>query len=73
MNVTRDREQGTITISQKDYTEEIAQRFGMRGCNPAYIPGVGPELYLDQPEENPLNEEGKRRYQSTTGTAMYLA
>ena len=45
----------------------------MRGCNPAYIPGVGPKLSLDQPEENLLNEEGKRRYQSTTGAAMYLA
>ena len=64
MNVARDREEGTITINQKDYTEDIVQRYGMRGCNPAYTPGVGPELSLDQPEENLLNEEGKRLYQS---------
>ena len=44
MNVTRDREEGTITINQKDYTEDIVQRYGMRGCNLAYTPGVGPEL-----------------------------
>ena len=73
MDVTRDREEETITINQKDYTEGIVQRYGMRGCNPAYPSGVGPELSLDQPEENLLDEEGKWRYQSTTGPAIYLA
>ena len=38
MNVTRDREEGTTTINQKEYTEEILQRYGTRGCNPAYTP-----------------------------------
>ena len=73
MNVARDREEGTITINQKDYTKDIVQRYGMRGCNPAYTPGVGPELSLDQPEENLLDEESKRRCQPITGAAMYLA
>ena len=73
MNVTRDREKGIITINRKGYTEDIVQRYNMRLCNPAYTPGMGPELPLDQPEENILNEEGKRRYQSITGAAMYLA
>ena len=45
----------------------------MRGYNSAYTPGVGPEPSVDQPEENLLNKEGKRRYQSITGAAMYLA
>ena len=62
MNVTRDSEEGNITINQKDFTEDIVQRYGMRGCNPAYTPGMGPELSLVQTEENFLNEEGKRRY-----------
>ena len=73
MNVTCDHEEGAITVNQKVYTENIVQRCGMRGCNPAYTPEVGPELFLDQPEDNLLNEEGKRRYQSITGEAMYLA
>ena len=64
---------GTHWINQKDYTEDIVQSYGMRGYNPAYISGVGPELTLDRPEENLLNEEGKRRYQIITGAAMYLA
>ena len=72
MNATRDREEETITINHEDDTEDIVQRYGMRGCNPAYTPGVGPELSLDQPEENLVNEGGKRRYQSITGAAMYL-
>ena len=70
MNVTRDREEETITINHEDDTEDIVQRYGMRGCNPAYTPGVGPELSLDQPEENLVNEGGKRRYQSITGAAI---
>ena len=29
MNVSRDREKETITIDQKDYTEDIVESFGM--------------------------------------------
>ena len=47
-------------IDQKNYTGGIVQCYGMRGCNPAYTPGVRPELSLDQPEENLLNEPGSR-------------
>ena len=60
MNVTCDRAEETITINQKDYTEDRVQRYGMRDCNPAYTPGVGPLLSLDQPDENLSNEEGRR-------------
>ena len=60
MNVTCDRAEETITINQKDYTEDIVQWYGMRDCNPAYTPGVGSVLSLDQPDENLLNEEGRR-------------
>ena len=70
MNVTRDHEKGTITINQKDYTENVVQRYGMKGCNPTYTPRVGPKLSLNQPEEKLLNEEEKRRYQAITGAVM---
>ena len=73
MNVTRDREKGTITTNQKDYTEDVVKRYGMKGCNPVYTPGVGSELSLSQPEEKLLDEEEKRRYQAITGAVMYLA
>ena len=73
MNVTRDRGKGTITISQIDCTDDVVQRYCMKGCNLTYNPGVGPGLSLNQPEEKLLNEEEKRRYQSITGAGMYLA
>ena len=72
MNATRDREKGAITISQKGFTEDVVQHYGMKGFNLAYTLGVGPELSLNQPEEKLLHEE-KRRYQVITGAVMYLA
>ena len=63
-----------ITISQKDCTEDVVQRYGMEGYNPTYTSGVGPELSLNQSVEKLLNDEEKRRYQAITGGAvMYLA
>ena len=73
MKLTRDREKGTITVSQKDYTEDVVQGYGMEGCSPAYTPGVGLEMSLKQPEEKLLNEKEKRRYQAITGAVMYFA
>ena len=51
MNVPHDRKKRTITIDQKDYTEDIIERFGMKGCNPAFTPGAGRELSLNHPEK----------------------
>ena len=50
VSVIRDRDKGAIIISQKDYMEDMVQRYGMEGCNPTYTSGVGPELSLNQPE-----------------------
>ena len=72
-NVTRDRKEGTITIGQKDYTENIVERFGMRGCDPVFTPGAGPDVSLNQPEKNLRDEKGKRRYQLIVRATMYLA
>ena len=51
VNVTRDREKGTITINQRDYTEDAIGRFSLKGCNPAHTPAVESELPLNQPEK----------------------
>ena len=50
----------------------MIERFGMKGCNPAFTPGVAPELSLNQPEEKLLDEETKKRYKTITGAVMYL-
>ena len=73
MNATRDREKGIFTISQKDYVKDVVQRYGMKGCNPTYTPGVGLELSLSQPEEKLLNEKENRRYQAIIGAVIYPA
>ena len=73
MNVTRDRENGTVTIDQKDYTEDILQRYGMTNCNVALTPGVGPEISLDQPADRLLDKQGKQRYRPIASALMYLA
>ena len=64
MNITRDRENGTIPIDQKGYTEDILDRYGMTNCNVAFTPGVRSEISLDKPEDRLLDEQGKQRYSS---------
>ena len=72
MEVTRDRTKGTVTITQENYVKFLLERYGMGKCNPAYTPGVGKEVSLDQPGENLLNKEDKRHFQAITGSVMYL-
>ena len=57
MNVARDREKGKITIDQKYSTQDV-ERFSTKDCNPAFTPGVRPELLLNRPRNNLLDEEG---------------
>ena len=73
MQVTRDRNKGTLTISQEDYTKSILARFGMENCKPSSIPGTGSELSTEQPAETLFNTEQTQRYQAITGSVMYLA
>ena len=70
MNVARDRKKRTFIINYRDYKEDVIERFGMKSCNPAYIPDVGPELSLKQPEEKLLHEGDKTYYQSVTGAML---
>ena len=70
MNVTRDQENGTITIDQKDYTEDILERYRMTNCNVALTPGGGPEISLDQPADRLLDEQERQRCQSIAGVLI---
>ena len=73
MNVTRNRTKRTITNDQEDTTEDIAERFGMKGYYSAFKPGAGPERSLNQQEQNLLDKEDKRRDQLIVGATMYHA
>ena len=72
MGVTRNREKGTVTISQGNYTKSLLERYGRASCNPAHTPGVGTELSLDRPDEMLMSKEEKQRFQAITGSVVYL-
>ena len=57
MEGTRDRENGTLSICQANFTKSLLERFGMGGCNPVSTPGFGAELSTEQPEETLPNKE----------------
>ena len=54
-------ENGTLTITQDSYTKSLLERYGMWNCNLKYTPGVGSDLFLDQPDEKLLNKEDTQR------------
>ena len=72
MQITRDREKKTLTISQEEYTKSILERFSMANGKPVGTPGFGSERSTKQPEETLLSKE-TQRYQAITGSVMYLA
>ena len=73
MQVTRDRQGKTLTISQENYTKSNQERFGMADCKLSSTPGFGSELSTKQPEGTLLNREETQRYHANTGSVMYLA
>ena len=72
MQVIRNRENGTLTISQANYSRSVLEKYGMRECKPVNTPGAGKQLSLDQPEGNRLNDTEMQRYQAITGSLIYL-
>lgn len=73
MEIKRDLELGTLTISQEAYSKSILERFGMSECKPTTTPGYGSELSNQQPEETLLDEDEKKRYQGIVGCLMYVS
>ena len=73
MEIKRDREAGTLTISQQAYCKSILERFGMSDCKPTSTPGYGSEISNNQSEDTLLDEEETRKYQGIVGSLMYIA
>ena len=44
MQVTRECEKGTLTISQEDYTKSVLERFGKSDCKPPGTPRLAPSF-----------------------------
>ena len=72
MQVTRESQAGSLTITQEDYTRGLLVKYGMQDCRPLGTPGYGKELSLMQPEESLLGDEAKQRFQAIVGSSMYL-
>ena len=73
MEIKRDLERGTLTISQETYSKSILERLGMSECKPTNTPGYGQELSNQQPDKTLLDEEEKKRYQGIVGRQMYVS
>ena len=73
MEIKRDLERGTLTISQGTYSKSMLERFGMSECTPTNTPGYGHEISNQQHDETLLDEEEKKRYQGIVGCLMYVS
>lgn len=47
---------------QDNYTKSLLGRYGMASCHPAFMPDVGTEISLDQPEKTLLLMEDNHRF-----------
>ena len=68
IEIKRDRQLCTLTISQEAYSKSILERFGMLDCKPTSTPGYGLELSNQHPEDILLEEQETRRYQGIVGS-----
>ena len=68
MQVTPNRENGTLIIPQANYTSSALEKYGTGDCKLVNTPGAGKCLSFDQPEGNLLNDTQKQRYQAMTGS-----
>lgn len=72
MEVTRDWEKGTISLSQCKYTAELLDRFGMTDSRPVGTPAE-PKTKLQAAVGAPLGAGGISLYREQVGSMMYLA
>lgn len=68
MNVNFDKENGVVTIDQKDYINELVQKFNLTDCKATYTP-IEPKLNLNKSTVC----EKQLPYQQLIGSLMYLA
>lgn len=71
IEITRDRQNRSVQLSQTKYIESILQKQGLQSCNPVGMP-LDPKIMLEKEE---TDQEGNRSngYASLVGSLMYLA
>jgi hypothetical protein len=75
MSVTRDRQAGTIILSQEAYVRRILISFNMTDCIGTNNPELGCDLYLPpaQSDTTPLTDNQLTIYRSIVGSLAYAA
>src|SRR5579859_4810537 len=75
IHIDRDREKGTIKLSQKHYIERLLKRFGMEDANTVTTPvdiNVVPLLYESQGDtDSGENQRGSLAFATVIGSLMY--
>ena len=59
MNIVRDRDKGTLFLTQKDYLEKVLKRFQMENSQPVSIP-LAQQFKLSK-EQCPKSEEERQK------------
>ena len=73
MQLTRDREAGTLMISQEYYTKSILAGFGIAGCNPVHTTGGWRGTFNRSAGRPPARSHRNGAVQSITGSLMFLS
>ena len=73
MQIARDGEAKTLTISQEHYANSVLARFGMAKCDPVHTAGAEAELSHKQPDTVLLDSTGIQPYQAITVSLMFLS
>ncbi|KAK9933329.1 hypothetical protein M0R45_020529 [Rubus argutus] len=74
IEITRNRKQHALGLSQKNYVDKILQRFGMQGCNSGETPiSKGDRLHKGQCPKNVLEAKSMNNvpYARLVGSLMY--
>jgi hypothetical protein len=72
MQVTRDRLNRTIKLSQRGYLENVLEQFGMSDCKPVATPMETSAKHMVRSEDHWMAKpEDRQRYQSAVGSLMY--
>jgi hypothetical protein len=70
IEISRNREKGTLRLSQKTYLEGVLKRYGLENLNGSNTPiREGLKFYLDDADY--VNDEEKSLYQSKVGSLTY--
>ena len=72
IEITRDKENGTLTISQTKYIEAILEKYGLENANSVSTP-LDPNIKLEPQQTHNDASIINGNYASLTGSLMYAA